>query len=136
MSEKYWAEVIAARPPLYGADVDGSLFPPPDEAPLWNLRKLPDILREGPTALPPHLLGVVTPKLNFGQWRSTFALHTKDADLFSIDYLHSGASKMWVGCPARAADLVEMLAAQSFPKQACHTCMHTLGAPCEPTSGT
>lgn len=58
-----------ARPALYGADFEGTFFPPPEEEPIWNLRALPDLLRTGPTCLSDKMGGVNTPFLYFGQWK-------------------------------------------------------------------
>ena len=83
--DAFWSGVATAKPPLYAADIDDSLFPPANELDAWNLRALPDLLRKGPTALRERLPGVNTPMLYYGQWRSTFTLHVEDMDLFSIN---------------------------------------------------
>ena len=117
LEEKFWSELIGARAPLYAADLDGSLFRDEDEGrQSWNLNKLPDLLRVGPTALTEQMSGVNTPMLYFGSFRTLFCLHTEDMDLFSINYLHYGGSKQWYGVPPRSATLVEMVAAQCNPE--------------------
>jgi len=111
----FWRDLESARPGLYGADqCQGTLFPPASEMPVWNLRALPDLLRTGSAALDEEVAGVTSPYLYYGAWRTIFGLHVEDEDLYSINYLHSGAPKVWVGAPARCSALIEMIAASVF----------------------
>ncbi|GFR48996.1 hypothetical protein Agub_g11015 [Astrephomene gubernaculifera] len=96
LERRYWRNVTL-RPPLYGADVAGSLFD--EDCKGWTLRQLDTVLsrvlREAGHTLP----GVSEPYLYFGMWRSLFAWHTEDVDLYSVNYLHFGAPKQWYCIP-------------------------------------
>ena len=72
LEDKFWAELIGAKPPLYGADLDASLFAPELEE--WNLNLLPDLLRKGPARLRQKMAGINTPMLYVGSFRSLFSL--------------------------------------------------------------
>ncbi|EFJ44031.1 Jumonji domain-containing protein [Volvox carteri f. nagariensis] len=98
LERKYWKNVTL-RPPLYGADVLGSLFDPDCEARGWNLRRLDTVLTRVLDAAGQSVPGVSEPYLYFGTWRSTFAWHTEDVDLYSVNYLHFGAPKQWYCIP-------------------------------------
>jgi hypothetical protein len=84
----YW-KTLAYAPPLYGADVLGTLFDENTEH--WNLNKLPSLLDVLGSKVP----GVNTAYLYLGMWKATFAWHLEDVDLYSINYLHFGAPKQW-----------------------------------------
>lgn len=84
----YW-KTLTYAPPLYGADLMGTLFDESTET--WNLNKLPNLLDVLGTKVP----GVNTAYLYLGMWKATFAWHLEDVDLYSINYLHFGAPKQW-----------------------------------------
>ena len=84
----YW-KTLTYAPPLYGADLMGTLFD--DRTEEWNLNKLPNLLDVLGTKVP----GVNTAYLYLGMWKATFAWHLEDVDLYSINYLHFGAPKQW-----------------------------------------
>ncbi|KAI1634587.1 hypothetical protein F4809DRAFT_643327 [Biscogniauxia mediterranea] len=84
----YW-KTLTYAPPLYGADLPGTLFDETTEC--WNLNKLPNLLDVLGTKVP----GVNTAYLYLGMWKATFAWHLEDVDLYSINYLHFGAPKQW-----------------------------------------
>lgn len=119
------------EPPIYGADVPGSLFvsqrargraelaerldptaeaqrPPLREA--WNVGALPSLL-----ALHPHdIAGVTTPMLYLGMAGALFAWHVEDAQLASINFLHRGEPKVWYAVAPSDARRFESVAASSF----------------------
>lgn len=84
----YW-KTLTYAPPLYGADLPGTLFAESTEN--WNLNKLPNLLDVLGTKVP----GVNTAYLYLGMWKATFAWHLEDVDLYSINFLHFGAPKQW-----------------------------------------
>ncbi|KAI6780855.1 DNA damage-responsive transcriptional repressor-like protein [Emericellopsis cladophorae] len=88
LERAYW-KTLTYAPPLYGADMMGTLFDDRTEA--WNLNKLPNLLDVLGTKIP----GVNTAYLYFGMWKATFAWHLEDVDLYSINYVHFGAPKQW-----------------------------------------
>ena len=49
------------------------------------------------------------------RWRSVFAWHTEDVDLFSLNLLHFGAPKFWYSVGPEHAGRLEQLAAAAFP---------------------
>ncbi|KKY18467.1 putative jumonji family transcription [Phaeomoniella chlamydospora] len=88
LEQQYWKGLTFA-PPMYGADMPGSLFD--DDTKVWNVAKLPNILDLLDKAVP----GVNTAYLYLGMWKATFAWHLEDVDLYSINYIHFGAPKQW-----------------------------------------
>ena len=112
-----WAE--------YGNDVEGSLFPPPGTGcPLgdsdWNLRifaTAPEGMLLNPALAPggcgtsSGVPGISIPMIYVGMLFSAFAWHVEDSYMYSINYAHAGAPKMWYGAPAGCADAVELAAA-------------------------
>jgi jumonji domain-containing protein 2 len=96
---RYWRSVTMT-PPIYGADVPGSLFDPALKE--WNVAHLQSLLSRTLAAAGAAIPGVSTPYLYFGMFRSTFAWHTEDCDLASVNYLHFGAPKRWYAIPPAA----------------------------------
>ena len=88
LERAYW-KTLTYAPPLYGADMPGTLFD--DRTTTWNLGKLENLLDILGTKIP----GVNTAYLYLGMWKATFAWHLEDVDLYSINFLHFGAPKQW-----------------------------------------
>ncbi|KAI8323437.1 hypothetical protein GQ54DRAFT_310098 [Martensiomyces pterosporus] len=103
LERMYWKNILF-QPPMYGADVLGTLFPDNTEFPTWNIRNLPGLLRRIGQRMP----GVNDPYLYLGMWKATFAWHVEDMDLYSINYIHFGAPKAWYSIPIEAHSRFEM----------------------------
>ncbi|KKA29352.1 hypothetical protein TD95_001946 [Thielaviopsis punctulata] len=107
----YW-KTLTYAPPLYGADLMGTLFDESTE--LWNLNKLPNLLDVLGTKVP----GVNTAYLYLGMWKATFAWHLEDVDLYSINYLHFGAPKQWYSISQADARRFEAAMKTIWPQEA------------------
>eukprot|EP01102_Stenamoeba_stenopodia_P007903 TRINITY_DN222_c0_g5_i4.p1 TRINITY_DN222_c0_g5~~TRINITY_DN222_c0_g5_i4.p1 ORF type:complete len:340 (+),score=62.52 TRINITY_DN222_c0_g5_i4:358-1377(+) len=124
IERRFW-KTISMAPPLYGADVPGTLFAdvPREEKRgrkkkggeekrrrAWDLNNLDTILKLIDVPIP----GVNSPYLYFGMWKSVFACHTEDMDLYSVNYLHFGYPKIWYVIPPDHASRFEALAREEF----------------------
>mmetsp|Transcript_20440 Transcript_20440/g.82576 ORF Transcript_20440/g.82576 Transcript_20440/m.82576 type:complete len:435 (+) Transcript_20440:718-2022(+) len=116
IEEQYWkisgeAERLVYIP--YGSDLDtrevGSGFPNPrnekhsggeyDEylrCP-WNLNIFPELNGSLLSYLTESIKGVTVPWLYLGMIFSSFCYHTEDSYMYSINYHHFGAPKIWYG---------------------------------------
>jgi [histone H3]-trimethyl-L-lysine9/36 demethylase len=113
LERKFWRNV-PMNPPLYGADVPGSLFD--ERIRGWTLRRLPSLLSRTLEEAGAEIPGVTQPYLYAGSWRSFFAWHTEDLDLHSVNYLHCGAPKTWYVIPPHARERFELLARDLLPE--------------------
>jgi hypothetical protein len=111
LEKTYW-KTLTYAPPLYGADLMGTLFHESTE--LWNLNKLPNLLDVLGTKVP----GVNTAYLYLGMWKATFAWHLEDVDLYSINYLHFGAPKQWYSISQADARRFEAAMRSIWPTEA------------------
>ncbi|XP_071969476.1 lysine-specific demethylase 4B-like isoform X3 [Engystomops pustulosus] len=112
LERKYWKN-LTFMSPIYGADISGSLYD--SDINLWNiagLKTLLDIVKHESGTI---IEGVNTPYLYFGMWKTTFAWHTEDMDLYSINYLHFGEPKSWYAIPPEHGKRLERLAKGFFP---------------------
>merc|ERR1712137_709267 len=109
IERRFWKN-IRFEPPVYGADMKGSLFPP--ELYHWNVARLTEqnLLQH----LNTNVDGVNSSYLYFGMWKAMFSWHTEDMDLFSINYLHYGEPKRWYVIPEAERHRFEQLAHGEF----------------------
>uniref|UniRef100_A0A672QVU7 [histone H3]-trimethyl-L-lysine(9) demethylase n=1 Tax=Sinocyclocheilus grahami TaxID=75366 RepID=A0A672QVU7_SINGR len=112
LERKYWKN-LTFNPPIYGADVNGTLYDP--DVKEWNVGHLNTILDTVEHHSGITIEGVNTPYLYFGMWKTTFAWHTEDMDLYSINYLHFGEPKSWYCVPPEHGKRLERLAKGFFP---------------------
>ncbi|XP_060532852.1 uncharacterized protein LOC132705908 [Cylas formicarius] len=112
LERKYWKNITYVAP-IYGADVSGSLTD--DDVDEWNINRLGTILDYVNEDYGISIEGVNTAYLYFGMWKTTFAWHTEDMDLYSINFLHFGAPKTWYAIPPEHGRRLERLANGFFP---------------------
>ncbi|KZT56522.1 JmjC-domain-containing protein [Calocera cornea HHB12733] len=117
LDRNFWRSIgNLGSPAWYGADMKGSLFT--DETTSWNVSKLPNPLSRLLDQTNRKLPGVNTPYLYFGMWRAAFAWHVEDMDLYSINYIHFGAPKLWWAIPSEKYGAFERTMKGYFPADA------------------
>lgn len=62
---------------------------------MWNINRLGSVLDIVADEYGINIEGVNTAYLYFGMWKSTFAWHVEDMNLYSINYIHTGQPKTW-----------------------------------------
>ncbi|KAH9519676.1 hypothetical protein Btru_003298 [Bulinus truncatus] len=112
LERKYWKNITFGAA-IYGADINGSITD--DDQDYWNINRLGTILDHVKNDYGIQIEGVCTAYLYFGMWKTTFAWHTEDMDLYSINYLHFGAPKSWYSIPPEHGQRLERLAQGFFP---------------------
>lgn len=111
LEKAYW-KTLTYAPPLYGADMPGSLFD--ESVTSWNLGRLENLLDILGTKIP----GVNTAYLYLGMWKATFAWHLEDVDLYSINFNHFGAPKQWYSIAQKDARRFEAAMKSIWPVDA------------------
>lgn len=111
LERAYW-KTLTYAPPLYGADMPGTLFD--KRTTTWNLGRLDNIL----DVIGSNIPGVNTAYLYLGMWKATFAWHLEDVDLYSINYLHFGAPKQWYSISQKDARRFEAAMKSVWPTDA------------------
>ncbi|XP_020247173.1 lysine-specific demethylase JMJ703 isoform X1 [Asparagus officinalis] len=100
---------------LYGADLEtgdfGSGFPKASSVGAdledqyvksgWNLNNFPRLPGSVLAFESGEISGVLVPWLYIGMCFSSFCWHVEDHHLYSLNYLHWGAPKMWYGVPGK-----------------------------------
>lgn len=110
LERAFWSS-LTINPPIYGADTPMSLFD--DRAPGWNLRRLGGCLLKDSRV--PQIPGVTAPMVYFGMYKAFFSWHCEDLDLYSINYVHYGAPKMWYCIPPSHRAKFEAAMRANFP---------------------
>ena len=113
LERRYWKNITFVAP-VYGADLKGSITDPSCKE--WNIERLGSILDFVNKDYGIEINGVNTAYLYFGSWKTSFAWHTEDMDLHSINYLHFGAPKFWYTIPTAHMRRFERLADGLFPQ--------------------
>ncbi|KAJ4834158.1 hypothetical protein Tsubulata_008141 [Turnera subulata] len=130
---EYWRVVEKATEEievLYGADLEtgvfGSGFPkrsslvgsPTDDYYVksgWNLNNFPRLPGSVLSYESGDISGVLIPWLYIGMCFSSFCWHVEDHHLYSLNYMHLGAPKMWYGVPGKDAIKLEEAMRKHLP---------------------
>lgn len=112
---------MTTHAPKYGADLHETGFPD-GYVGVFNINRLDNML----DLIPPsqRAPGIYDSYIYVGTWKSTFPWHTEDMDLYSLNYLHSGAAKTWYFIPPRHAAAFERLVDSLFPLTSAHCEAH------------
>ncbi|KAL6838598.1 hypothetical protein ACP4OV_031555 [Aristida adscensionis] len=130
---EYWR--IVERPTeeievIYGADLEtgtfGSGFPKLSSEVKsdvehkyaqsgWNLNNLPRLQGSVLSFEGGDISGVLVPWLYVGMCFSSFCWHVEDHHLYSLNYMHWGAPKLWYGVPGKDAENLESAMRKHLP---------------------
>ncbi|XVF31013.1 hypothetical protein REPUB_Repub16aG0108900 [Reevesia pubescens] len=130
---EYWRIVQKATEEievLYGADLEtgvfGSGFPKkPSQVGSasnekyiksgWNLNNFPRLPGSVLSYESSDISGVLVPWLYVGMCFSSFCWHVEDHHLYSLNYMHWGAPKIWYGVPGKDASKLEEAMRKRLP---------------------
>ncbi|KDP23713.1 hypothetical protein JCGZ_23546 [Jatropha curcas] len=130
---EYWRIVEKATEEievLYGADLEtgvfGSGFPKISSQvgsdinehyakSGWNLNNFPRLPGSVLSYESGDISGVLVPWLYIGMCFSSFCWHVEDHHLYSLNYMHWGAPKMWYGVPGKDAIKLEVAMRKHLP---------------------
>ncbi|XP_058002667.1 putative lysine-specific demethylase JMJ16 isoform X2 [Hevea brasiliensis] len=130
---EYWRIVEKATEEievLYGADLEtgvfGSGFPKKSgqfgsdtneryAKSGWNLNEFPRLPGSVLSYESGDISGVLVPWLYIGMCFSSFCWHVEDHHLYSLNYMHWGAPKMWYGVPGKDAIKLEEAMRKHLP---------------------
>ncbi|GLH15882.1 Probable lysine-specific demethylase 4B [Gryllus bimaculatus] len=105
----YWNRIKYSTP-MCGSHVVGTLMD--DELQEWNFCALGSILDVG---LKICDVGLNTPRLNFGMFKTSLPWCIKEMDLYSVNYLHFGSPRTWYSIPPQYGFRFECLMNEVFP---------------------
>ncbi|TKY67763.1 Lysine-specific demethylase JMJ706 [Spatholobus suberectus] len=113
LEKEFWREMAHGKKGTveYGINIEGSAFScdPNDKLgkSKWNLKNFSRLPQSTLRLVDKEIPGITDPMLYIGMLFSMFAWHVEDLYLYSINYHHSGANKIWYGVPAHAASQFE-----------------------------
>ncbi|MBA0632803.1 hypothetical protein Godav_001481 [Gossypium davidsonii] len=130
---EYWRIVEKATEEievLYGADLETGVFGSgfhkklnqvglaSDEKYIksgWNLNNFPRLSGSVLSYESSDISGVLVPWLYVGMCFSSFCWHVEDHHLYSLNYMHLGAPKIWYGVPGKDASKLEKAMRKHLP---------------------
>ncbi|PPD68251.1 hypothetical protein GOBAR_DD34875 [Gossypium barbadense] len=130
---EYWRIVEKATEEievLYGADLETGVFGSGFHKKLnqvglasyekyiksgWNLNNFPRLSGSVLSYESSDISGVLVPWLYVGMCFSSFCWHVEDHHLYSLNYMHLGAPKIWYGVPGKDASKLEKAMRKHLP---------------------
>lgn len=107
LERMYWEE-IDGNCTFYGSDVPGHQIID-KTCKQWNFVTM------GRNIAKSNIPGITTPYTYYGAPRATFAWHTEDYDLYSLNYIYKGEPKQWYVVPQSEGTKLEAMIEKIFP---------------------